>query len=150
MPLLRLLLIFRCEGRPKTGPLHPKSVLCVRHSLRRVFAFSNANSIPLYYGSDTGVILFCQQENSYFTTFLTSEAMWVSLAYAPDCSLSTSGSEHSPDPSKPLHSPGPGKPLHSLCFQRRLNSSSDLFFSLTVLMQTCFFLCCVFPNGSSD
>lgn len=62
--------------------------------------FSNANSILLYYGSDAGVISFCQQENSYFTAFLTSEAMWVSLAHAPDCSLSTSGSEHSPDPSR--------------------------------------------------
>lgn len=34
LPLLRLLLIFRHEGRAEIGTLHPKPVLCVRHSLR--------------------------------------------------------------------------------------------------------------------
>lgn len=56
----------------------------------------------MYYGSDSAVICY-QQENSYFATFLISEAMWVSLGYAPDCSLS--GSECSPDPSRSWQDP---------------------------------------------
>lgn len=110
-----------------------------------MFALPNASSIPLYYASDAGIIPSCQKENSSFALFLMSEAMWVSLAYAPDCSLSISGSEGSPDPNRSWQTPAqPLLPEKAELLQLRL------IFLINCSNATCFFLCWLFPDGSSD